>query len=87
VLIIILVLEVCYRLVSCVKIVVSADGERLPLLLGSDSVQIWGATVFALTELRARNRAASTIENTLRAIMVFQIFLDQQKIELEQRMS
>lgn len=70
-----------------VKIVVTAVGERLPLLLGSDGVPIWGATVFALTELRARNRAASTIENVLRAIMVFQMFLDQQQIDLEQRIS
>jgi integrase len=70
-----------------VKIVVTSNGERLPLLLGFDGTPIWSATVFALTELRARNRAASTIENALRAIMVFQIFLDQQKIDLEQRMS
>jgi len=47
-----------------VKIAFSADGERLPLLLGSDGVHIWGATVFALTELLTRNRAASPIENT-----------------------
>lgn len=72
-----------YRL----KTVVTSVGERLPMLIGSDGSPIWGATVFALTEIRARNRAASTIENTLRALMVFQIFLDQREIDLKQRMS
>lgn len=43
--------------------------------------------VFVLTELRARNRASSTIENTLRALMVFHVFLEQRGIDLERRMS
>jgi integrase len=57
------------------------------MLIGSDGFPIWGATVFVLTELRARNRASSTIENTLRALMVFHVFLEQRGIDLEQRMS
>ena len=70
-----------------VKTVLTSDGERLPMLIGSDGSPVWGAMVFVLTELRARNRAASTIENTLRALMIFQVFLEQRGINLEQRMS
>lgn len=70
-----------------VKTVLTSDGERLPMLVDSDGSPVWGAMVFVLTELRARNRASSTIENTLRALMVFQVFLEQRGIDLEQRMS
>jgi integrase len=70
-----------------VKTVLTSDGERLPMLIGSDGSPVWAATVFVLTELRARNRAASTIENTLRALMIFHVFLEQRGINLEQRMS
>ena len=70
-----------------VKTVVTSSGERLPMLVGSGGTPLWGATVFVLTELRTRNRAASTIENALRALMVFQIFLDRRKIDLVHRMS
>ena len=70
-----------------VKTVLTSDGERLPMLIGSDGSPVWGAMVFVLTELRARNRASSTIENTLRALMVFHVFLEQRGIDLERRMS
>lgn len=57
------------------------------MLIGSDGSPVWGPMVFALTELRARNRAASTIENTLRALMILLAFLEQRGIDLDQRIS
>lgn len=68
-----------------VKTVLMASGERFPMLLEASGLPMWEPTVYVLTELRARNRAANTIENTLRALMVFHVFLQQRGINLSQR--
>lgn len=70
-----------------VKTVVSGNGERLPMLIGSDGVPLFEPTLFALTEIRARNRAANTISNSLRGIMVFYLFLDLNGIDLRRRLT
>lgn len=70
-----------------VKTVVTTTGERLPMLLNSDGMPLWGATVFSLTQHRARNRAANTIGNSLRALLVFHLFLDLRNIDLSARMA
>jgi len=70
-----------------VKTVVAANGERLPILLGSDGLPLFEPTLFALTEIRAKNRAANTIGNSLRAILVFYLFLDQSHINLKARLA
>lgn len=70
-----------------VKTVVAANGERLPILLGSDGLPLFEPTLFALTEIRAKNRAANTIGNSLRAILVFYLFLDQSRINLKGRLA
>jgi hypothetical protein len=62
------------------------SGERLPVLLDSVGQPLFGPTVYSLTELRARNRAANTIGNALRALLVFYLFLDLQKIDLGMRL-
>lgn len=68
------------------KMVVLSSGERLPMLLDSDGMPLFEPTVYSLAELRARNRAANTIESTLRAIMIFYIYLDDQKINIIDRL-
>lgn len=70
-----------------IKLVVTSIGERLPMLLGREGAPVWGATLFALTELRARNRSSSTIENALRALIVLQLFLELRGIDLQKRMA
>lgn len=44
-------------------------------------------TVFALTEVRGKNLASNTIGNVLRAVMVFQLFLDARSIDLDARLA
>lgn len=70
-----------------VKTLVAANGERLPILVGSDGLPLFEPTLFALTEIRAKNRAANTIGNSLRAILVFYLFLDLHGIKLRERLS
>lgn len=70
-----------------IKTVVTATGERLPMLLGRDGAPVWGATLFTLTELRARNRSSSTIENALHALIVLQLFSEQRDIDLQKRVA
>lgn len=68
-----------------VKTVVLSSGERLPVLLGEDGVPMFEATVFALTEVRGRSLATSTIGSVLRSVMAFHRFLDSRGIDLEAR--
>lgn len=70
-----------------VKVVVLAEGERLPLLIRrDDGLPLHDPTMFILTQVRGRARAANTIERYLRAIAHLLIFADQQGIDLDQRM-
>jgi len=69
-----------------VVIVVKADGERFPLLT-RDGIPLWATTLYSLTELRAKNCAAKTLEAHLRALMLFYVFLDQREIDLDYRFS
>jgi len=59
----------------------------MPFLLDANGIPLFEPTVFMLTELRTRNLAAKTIENSLRSLLVFHIFLDTQGIDLKQRLS
>lgn len=70
-----------------VKIVMAANGERLPMLTGMDGLPLFEPTIFAITQIRARNRAANTIGNSLRAILVFYLFLDLHSIDLWERLA
>ena len=69
-----------------VKMIVTSSGERLPMLLGRDGLPMFEPTVFSLSEVRSRNRASNTIDNYLRSIMVFLLFLDLRNINLEERL-
>jgi len=69
-----------------VKTIVTSSGERLPVLLGQDGLPIFEPTVFSLSEVRSRNRASNTIDSYLRSVMVFLLFLDLRKINLEGRL-
>lgn len=71
-----------YRL----KLIVMFSGERLPVLLGLDGLPMFEPTVFSLSEVRSRNRASNTIDSYLRSVMVFLLFLDLRKINLEDRL-
>ncbi|MDO8208353.1 MAG: site-specific integrase [Gallionella sp.] len=43
-------------------------------------------TIFSLSEVRSRNRASNTIDSYLRSVMVFLLFLELRKINLEDRL-
>ncbi|HHX6963687.1 TPA: site-specific integrase [Pseudomonas aeruginosa] len=69
-----------------VKNVVLVSGERLPVLLDREGIPIFAPTVFVLTEVRGKNRAANTIAIVLRSVMVFLLFLHMRRIDFESRL-
>jgi integrase len=52
----------------------------------STGMPLFEPTVFAITELRAQNRASATIQQALRAVMVLYRVLDRLKIDLDERL-
>jgi len=65
-----------------------ATGERLPLLVDtSTGVPLFAPTVFAVTQLRARHRAAGTITQALHSVRVFLMALERLGVDLEARLS
>ena len=70
-----------------IKTLVAANGERLPILMGSDGLPLFEPTLFVLTEIRARNRATNTIADSLRGILVFYLFLNLNRIDLRKRLA
>lgn len=70
-----------------VKTVVLSSGERLPVLLGREGQPMFAPTVFALTEVRGKNRAANTIGIVLRSVMAFHLFLDARGIDFDGRLA
>ena len=70
-----------------VRTIVLASGERFPILLERASgVPLFEPAVYSVTELRATNKAANTIEHALRSVMLLLLFLKGREIDLEQRM-
>lgn len=70
-----------------VKNVVFKSGERFPLLVTKiTGVPLFDPTVFTMTELRARNRANTTVEQVLRALKIFVQFCADNHIDLTNRM-
>jgi integrase len=64
-----------------------SSGERLPVICSrSTGVPLFEPTLYAVTELRARNRSTSTIHQALRAIMVLELIFDRHGIDLTQRL-
>lgn len=70
-----------------VKTIVTSSGERLPVLLGRDGLPMFEPTVFSLSEVRSRNRSSNTIDSYLRSVMVFLLFLNLRRIDLEDRLN
>lgn len=70
-----------------VKTLLLNSGERLPVLIAlATGAPLFDPSVYVLSEIRATNRASSTIDHVLRSIMVLQLFLDSSGIDLEQRL-
>lgn len=69
-----------------VKTIVLSSGERLPVLIAlATGDPLFEPSVYVLSEIRATNRASNTIDQVLRSIMVFQLFLDSNQIDIDQR--
>lgn len=68
-----------------IKIVLMCSGERLPVLLNG-GIPLYYANLYALTDIRGRNLASNTIMQALRAVLVLYLFLDDHKIDLEERL-
>jgi integrase len=61
--------------------------SRLPLLCFRESgLPLFEPTLYALTELRARNRSSSTMEQALRSVMLLYIALDHLEVNLDERL-
>lgn len=69
-----------------VKSIVLASGEHLPVLLDGEGLPMFAPTVFVLTEVRGRNRAANTIAIVLRSVMLFLLFLRLRRIDFDSRL-
>nr|WP_314547097.1 hypothetical protein [uncultured Massilia sp.] len=70
-----------------VRTILFQSGERFPVLFDKIAGQpVFDATIYALTELRAQNRASSTIDQSARSIMGLHLFLEARGIDLCQRM-
>jgi len=64
------------------------SGERLSLLVdAATGVPLWHPTLFVLTELRATNRAAATMQQATRAVMVAHQVLRHLGVDLEERLA
>lgn len=71
-----------------VRLILLESGERLPMLCQRDSgMPLFEPTLYALTELRARNRSSATIEQALRSVMLLYMTLDHLGIDLDERLS
>lgn len=69
-----------------VRVVKFSAGERFPVLIDTRAgMPLFDPTVYVLTKLRGSNRAANTIELTLRHIMLLKLFVEQHGIDLEAR--
>lgn len=67
--------------------VVLQSDERLPMLCSrSSGLPLFEPTLYAVTELRARNRSSATIQQALRGIMVLYLVLDRLGVDLEARL-
>lgn len=70
-----------------VKTVLLASGERLPVLIDGEGQPMFAPTIFAVTEVRGKNRAANTIGIVLRSVMAFHLFLEARGIDLDDRLA
>lgn len=70
-----------------IKTIATSEGERLPILLGSDGLPLFELTVFALSQLRSTNKASNTIDSYLRSCMVLLLFLNLKRIDLSSRLN
>lgn len=68
-----------------VKTVLMSHGERLPALL-DNGMPLFDANMYAISEIRGRNLASSTMIQALRAVLILYIFLDEHKIDLRERL-
>ena len=69
-----------------VKTIVMISGERLPMLIDLAAGEpLYEPSLYVLSEIRATNRASSTIDHVLRSIMVLQLYLDSARIDIERR--
>lgn len=59
-----------------VRTTVLPDGERQATLIGRDGLPVFLAAVYSVSELRGRNLAHATINNSLRALAVLELFLE-----------
>ena len=67
------------------KVILMSSGERLPVLL-DNGMPVFEANLYALSEIRGRNRASSTIIQALHAVSVLYLFLNEHRIEIVKRL-
>jgi integrase len=66
--------------------VLFSNGERLPMLIDSKSgIPDYWATLFSITRYRSKSLATNTIEQILRQLMLLNIFLNNEAIDLDER--
>lgn len=70
------------------RTILLANGERLPLLCSSLTGEpLYEPLLYALTELRATNKAVNTLRQALRAIQLLQLVLQELDVDLSARLA
>jgi len=73
--------------IFAVRLVQFESGERFPMLVERASgIPLFEPAIYALTEVRAGNKASRTIDQVVRAILVFMLFLDAYDIDINARL-
>lgn len=71
-----------------VRTLVFENGERMPLLMSTDSgMPVFDACVYATSRIRPASGSAATIEQALRGVQLLLTFTSQRHIDLHQRFS
>ena len=73
-----------------IKTIVMSDGERLPMLIESNTgIPDYWITLYSITQLRSRGLAVKTIEQTLQHLKLLMFFIKNnytEEINLEKRL-
>ena len=70
-----------------IKTIMLESGERFPVIIKETDEPDFYSTAYSVSILRARNLASNTMENTLRSILILNLFIDSRCINLESRFS
>src|SRR4051794_17959772 len=70
-----------------VRLATFSDGERYPLMIGSQGLPLWYPTLFTTTQVRNASKAPNTMVSVLSALRVLMAWAQSHCIDLESRLA